>query len=43
MRTSAGEDKKDITVVANDPHAPQGALKHIGESRISSNVQNRRK
>jgi hypothetical protein len=22
----AGEDKKDTTVVADDPHAPQGAL-----------------
>ena len=29
----AGEDKKDITVVADDPHAPQGALKHIGGSQ----------
>jgi hypothetical protein len=29
----AGEDKKDITVVADDPHAPQGALKRIGGSQ----------
>jgi hypothetical protein len=35
----AGEDKKDITVVADDPHAPHGTLKHIGESRISSNAE----
>ena len=29
----AGEDKKDTTVVANDAHAPRGALKHIGGSQ----------
>jgi hypothetical protein len=29
----AGEDKKATTMVADDPHAPRGALKHIGGSQ----------
>src|SRR5580704_5348058 len=32
-KNPAGEDKKDTTVVANDAHAPRGALKHIGGSQ----------